>query len=74
MKKFAFPLLFLLFTCSLQAQTKVFKEVSEEISTQMKPITQDNALVGYPGVKISDVEKNPDAAMATSRNTSFQPA
>ncbi|MBS1565540.1 MAG: hypothetical protein JST39_14215, partial [Bacteroidetes bacterium] len=29
------------------AQTKVFKEVSEEISSQMKIIRQDNALVGY---------------------------
>ena len=31
----------------LHAQTKVFKEVSEEISTQIKVITQDNTLVGY---------------------------
>jgi hypothetical protein len=37
----------LLFACSLQAQTKVIKEVGEDISTQMKAITQDNALVGY---------------------------
>src|SRR4030095_13515550 len=29
------------------AQTKVFKEVSDEISSQMRIITQDNALVGY---------------------------
>ncbi len=42
----------LLFSCLLlgvvsYAQTKVFKEVSEEISSQVKAITQDNALVGY---------------------------
>jgi hypothetical protein len=30
-----------------QAQTKVFKEVSDEISSQFKVIRQDNALVGY---------------------------
>jgi hypothetical protein len=32
---------------SLHAQTKIFKEVGEEISTQIKAISQDNALVGY---------------------------
>ncbi len=47
MKKLAFPIMCLLFTCSLQAQTKVFKEVGEDISTQIKSITQDNTLVGY---------------------------
>ena len=47
MKKIVFLLLSLLFICSLQAQTKVFKEVGEDISTEMKAITQDNALVGY---------------------------
>jgi len=47
MKKIVFPLLLVLFTCSLRAQTKVFREVSEGISTQFKTITQDNALVGY---------------------------
>jgi len=31
----------------LQAQTKIFKEVGEDISTQIKAITQDNTLVGY---------------------------
>ena len=31
----------------LHAQTKVFKEVGEDISTEIKAITQDNALVGY---------------------------
>src|SRR5438067_1598987 len=29
------------------AQSKVFKEVSDEISSQMKIITQDDALIGY---------------------------
>jgi hypothetical protein len=38
---------FVLFTVVLQAQSKVFKEVGEDISTQFKPITQDNTLVGY---------------------------
>jgi hypothetical protein len=47
MKKIAFPLLSLLFASSLQAQTKVFKEVGEDISTEIKAITQDNSLVGY---------------------------
>ena len=47
MKKVVFSIITLLFACSLQAQTKVFKEVGEDISTQIKPITQDNALVGY---------------------------
>lgn len=37
----------MLLVCSLQAQTKIFKEVGEDISTQVKPITQDNAVVGY---------------------------
>jgi len=32
---------------SAQAQTKIFKEVGDEISSQMKTIRQDNALVGY---------------------------
>src|ERR1700734_1833742 len=47
MNKIAFSLISLLFACSLQAQTKLFKEVGEDISTQIKAITQDNALVGY---------------------------
>src|ERR1700722_19296651 len=37
----------LFLTQHLLAQTKVFKEVGEEISTQVKAITQDNILVGY---------------------------
>lgn len=38
-----------LFTCLSysNAQTKVFKEVSDEISSQIKIIKQDNTLVGY---------------------------
>lgn len=32
---------------SLNAQSKVFKEVNDEISSEMKVITQDDALVGY---------------------------
>src|ERR1700722_11534389 len=53
MKKLVFPKLFasiqlsLLFACSLQAQTKMFKEIGEDMSTQIKAISQDNALVGY---------------------------
>lgn len=47
MKSLAFSILSLLFFFSLEAQTKVFKEVSEDISTQIKVITQDNALIGY---------------------------
>ncbi|HEV7620826.1 MAG TPA: DUF6770 family protein, partial [Flavisolibacter sp.] len=42
----------ILFCCIItaaiaQAQSKVFKEVSDEISSQMKIITQDDALIGY---------------------------
>lgn len=47
MNKPAFCILLLLFCCTLHAQTKIFKEVGEDISTQMRAITQDNALVGY---------------------------
>jgi hypothetical protein len=46
-KKLALPIIILLFACTLQAQTKIFKEVGEDMSTQIKTITQDNALVGY---------------------------
>jgi hypothetical protein len=41
------PLLLILITTATQAQTKVFKEVGEDIATQIKAITQDNTLVGY---------------------------
>ncbi|HMI64318.1 MAG TPA: DUF6770 family protein, partial [Puia sp.] len=47
MKNVVFPLLLVLFACPIQAQTKVFKEISDDISTQFKAITQDNNLVGY---------------------------
>src|ERR1700734_2818170 len=47
MNKIAFSLISVLFAFSLHAQTKVFKEVGEDISTEIKAITQDNALVGY---------------------------
>jgi len=48
MKKFAFSIIMsLLFVCTMKAQSKVFKEVGEDISTQVKAISQDNGLVGY---------------------------
>jgi hypothetical protein len=48
MMKFAFSIIMsLLFACILHAQSKIFKEVGEDISTQVKAITQDNTLVGY---------------------------
>src|ERR1700744_4609935 len=47
MKKVSFLLIVVLFGSTLEAQTKIFKEVSEEMSTQIKAISQDNALVGY---------------------------
>jgi hypothetical protein len=47
LKKFAFAVLFLVLASSLHAQTKIFKEVGEDISTEIKAIAQDNALVGY---------------------------
>jgi hypothetical protein len=47
MKTPALLLTSLLFACSLRAQTKIFKEVGEDIATQVKSITQDNALIGY---------------------------
>jgi hypothetical protein len=37
----------LLMANTIHAQSKVFKEVSEDISSEMKIITQDEALVGY---------------------------
>jgi hypothetical protein len=48
MKKLLVLLLFTAFvTHYTQAQTKVFKEVSDGISSQIKTIRQDNSLVGY---------------------------
>jgi hypothetical protein len=47
MKIVAFVVITSLLVSALHAQTKVFKEVAEDIATQVKSITQDNALVGY---------------------------
>lgn len=48
MRKNIFLMGFVLFGCfCAKAQSKVFKEVSDEISSQIRIITQDNALVGY---------------------------
>ena len=47
LKKSPFLIISLFVVFSLHAQTKVFKEVGEDISTEIKAITQDNALVGY---------------------------
>jgi hypothetical protein len=41
------PLPAMLLVITAQAQTKVFKEVGEDIATEIKAISQDNALVGY---------------------------
>src|ERR1700760_1285745 len=41
------PLALLLISTAAHTQTKVFKEVGEDIATEIKAITQDNALVGY---------------------------
>ncbi|HTR30604.1 MAG TPA: DUF6770 family protein [Puia sp.] len=47
MKKMLFFFAVLPVACVLHAQSKVFKEVGEDISTQIKAISQDNAMVGY---------------------------
>src|ERR1700761_4903554 len=47
MKKIPLSLFCLLLAATTHAQSKVFKEVGEEISTSVRSITQDNALVGY---------------------------
>jgi hypothetical protein len=47
MNKLAYSAILLLFYGTLRGQTKIFKEVGDEISTQMRAISQDNALVGY---------------------------
>jgi hypothetical protein len=47
MQRTVLALLTLVSASTLDAQTKVFKEVGEDISTQIRPIIQDNALVGY---------------------------
>src|SRR5687768_16251181 len=55
MKKTLTAFLLLLTVCYAHAQKKVFKEVSEDIQSQVKPIYQDNALVGY--VVFTQLEK-----------------
>jgi len=47
MKQSAFLFLCLALAGALRAQSKLFKEVGAGISTQVKPILQDNSLVGY---------------------------
>jgi len=47
MKKTLITVLGLCLAGFLHRQTKVFKEVGEDISTEVKAITQNNALVGY---------------------------
>src|SRR5579871_685584 len=46
-KSLLFLLTCLSITYGLQAQSKVFKEVSDDISSTTEAITQDGALVGY---------------------------
>jgi hypothetical protein len=53
--KFAFLACGLFCTASAWSQSKVFKEVNAEISSQMKIITQDEALIGY--LVFSQLEK-----------------
>jgi hypothetical protein len=45
----------LIWAAAAWSQSKVFKEVSDDISTQMKIITQDEALIGY--LVFSQLEK-----------------
>ena len=45
--KLVLSLFAMLLALSPRAQTKIFKEVGEDISTQVKTISQDNVLVGY---------------------------
>lgn len=55
MKKALSAFLLLLTVCCAHAQKKVFTEVSEDIQSQVKPIYQDNSLVGY--VVFTQLEK-----------------
>ncbi|TWV98696.1 DUF6770 family protein [Chitinophaga pinensis] len=48
-------LLLILSPLLLQAQTKVFKEVHEGISTEFKPIFQNGNLIGY--LTFSELER-----------------
>jgi hypothetical protein len=45
--RFLAPLSLILITTTTRAQTKIFKEVGEDIATEIKAIYQDNSLVGY---------------------------
>lgn len=56
----AMSLLFL--TLVTKAQSKVFKEISEEISSTMQPIMQDGALVGY--LMFTQLEKISEDSMS----------
>ena len=47
MKKLTAALLLSAAFFTAHPQTKVFKEVSEDIATETQPILQDNAVVGY---------------------------
>jgi hypothetical protein len=47
MKILVVSLICLLIAPTLHAQSKIFKEVGEDISTEIKAISQDNTLVGY---------------------------
>ncbi len=56
MKKYFFCFVaFSTFTFLANAQSKVFKEVGDEIRTQIQPIRQDQSLVGY--LTLSQLEK-----------------
>jgi len=47
MKKLILCLSICIAAANIKAQSKVFKEINEDISSEMKIITQDEALVGY---------------------------
>ena len=47
MKRLASSIVVLFLSYTVFAQTKLFREAGEDISTQMRAISQDNALVGY---------------------------
>src|SRR5690349_5923142 len=47
MRKFVIAVCMLVAVCSVKSQSKVFKQVGDEISSTMKVIMQDDALVGY---------------------------
>ena len=47
MRKQLLTLLLSVSVFAANAQTKIFKEISDDIATQTRPIIQDNSLVGY---------------------------